>query len=456
MQFIYPIKAVSDGQSIPTCLYRWPDGQGDPAKFLEGEENSERWRKQYGTVVVREPADIQTIFKDSDKHTKAVNNNAGWLMGELLGKCVGLISGTEYQKVKAAINTPFTHRSASTYLPRIYSITEQHIDILSTTGRLRHNLINPVTDLRFIPFWAIADIIYGELGTGLKKELERLVVLRESLWTRMIQGGATRYAWSQYLSTKTTRDLRKFKKSWARFNDEAHKACSLAGNEAVIVSMFSEVKSGSMTMEQLLQTVDEMLFANLDVTMGGVSWVLLFLAANQAVQGQIRQEIRQARNSGTTGQSWDQYLQSSSTMLAASILESGRLKPLAAFSVPQSAPTDRVVAGFRVPAGTSFVVDTHALNIKNAYWGADRETYRPSRFLDRKPSDMRYQFWRFGFGPRQCLGRFVVDLVIRVLVAQLVERYRLDLTQTTQWSKNPNTWILHPETEIRCESMGAE
>ncbi|RYP13124.1 hypothetical protein DL767_010883 [Monosporascus sp. MG133] len=452
----YPIKAVADGQSIPTCPYRWPDGQGDVAKFLEGEENSESWGKQYGTVVVREPADVQTVFKDSDKHTKGVNNNAGWLMGELLGKCVGLISGTEYQKVKAAINPPFTHRSASTYLARIYSITEQHIGIISTTGRLRHNLINPVTDLRLIPFWAIADIIYGELGTGLKKELEKLVVLRESLWTRMIQGGATRYAWSQYLPTKTTRDLRNFKKSWARFNDEVHKASLLAGNETAIVLMFSEVKSGSMTMEQLLQTVDEMLFANLDVTMGGVSWVLLYLAANQDVQGQIRQEIRQARNSGTKGQGWDQYLQSSSTMLAASILESGRLKPLAAFSVPQSAPTDRVVAGFRVPAGTSFVVDTHALNIKNAYWGADGETYRPSRFLDRKPSDMRYQFWRFGFGPRQCLGRFVVDLVIRVLVAQLVEKYQLGLTQTTQWTKNPNTWILHPETEIRCDNMGAD
>lgn len=139
-------------------------------------------------------------------------------------------------------------------------------------------------------------------------------------------------------------------------------------------------------------------------------------------------------------------------MLAASILESAQLKPLAAFSVPQSAPTDRVVVGgFLIPAGTIFIINTHTLNIKNPYWGPDREEYRPSRLLERKSSDMRYQFWRFGFGARQCLGKFIVDLMIRSIVAHLVERHKLDLIDYTHWRKNPMMWIQHPDTEIRCE-----
>lgn len=33
---------------MPTSPYQWPNGQGDVAKFLEGEENSNEWAKSYG------------------------------------------------------------------------------------------------------------------------------------------------------------------------------------------------------------------------------------------------------------------------------------------------------------------------------------------------------------------------------------------------------------------------
>jgi cytochrome P450 len=237
-----------------------------------------------------------------------------------------------------------------------------------------------------LPFFIVADILYGELSPRLKGELESLVVLRESLWERMIQGGATRYSWSRYLPTKTRRDLREFKIRWGKFNDEAYEASLLERKNAAILAMYAAANSGSIASEELLQTIDEILFANLDVTMGGISWNLLFLAANQDVQGDIRREIQQARGSDT-GRDWEDFLQSSSTLLAVSIMESSRLKPLAAFSVPQSAPTDRVVSGYLVPAGTNFVVDTHSLNIKNPYWGTDRDVYRPSRFIDKKPPE---------------------------------------------------------------------
>ncbi|KAL1856874.1 hypothetical protein Daus18300_010637 [Diaporthe australafricana] len=302
----------------------------------------------------------------------------------------------------------------------------------------------------------MADILYGDrLPPGLKKELDNLTVLRDSLWATMIQGGTTRFAWSQYLPTKTARNLRDFKRRWAVFNDQAHDIARQEQSQACILPWYDEVKNGKIEKEKLLQTIDEMLFANLDVTMGGISWSLLFLAANEDVQEEIRQEIAQARSTTeATGPGWDDYIKTPSSMLAASVLESSRLAPLAAFSVPQAAPTERVVGGFLVPAGTNFIVDTHALNIRNPYWGPDGDTYRPARFLEgRKPSEMRYQFWRFGFGPRQCLGKYVVDLIIRTVVAQLVEGYRLRLTETTHWDKNPRTWIKHPDTEIRCDKI---
>ncbi|POS75435.1 cytochrome P450 monooxygenase [Diaporthe helianthi] len=474
----YPLTSASDGRSIATCPYNWPNGQGDIGKFLEGERNSKIWGSTHGSVyriwngmtpeiVLSDPADVQVVFRDSHNHTKAINNDAGWLMGELLGRCLGLISGDPYQSVKSATTPLFTHRAAGLHFQRISSAISAYLDGPEMQERLGRGVLNPVADLRMLPFWIIAGILYGNhLGSQFKAELESLVILREFLWARMIKGGSTRFSWSQYLRIETTRVLLEYKRRWSKFNQDAKDLCLRSGEEkALIVSMYEAVAQGSMEMDQLLQTIDEMLFANLDVTMGGVSWNLLFLAAHQEVQYQIREEMGQARGKGrlphhpTTarGSSWDEYVQSSSTMLAAAVLESARLKPLAAFTVPQSAPTARVVGGgFVVPAGTNFVVDTHAVNIANPFWGADGGIYRPSRFLGSKASsELRYQYWRFGFGPRQCLGKFVVELMVRLLVAHLVEGYRLEMTEATSWDKNPDTWIMHPDTEIRCQKLCA-
>ncbi|KAI0452596.1 cytochrome P450 [Xylaria acuta] len=463
----YPIRDISNGQPIPTCPYQWPNGQGDIGKFLQGEENSDKWGKRYGRVyrlwsgmnseiVLRDPSDVKVVFWDSDKHIKAVNNDAGWLMGELLGQCVGLISGARYHKLKAVISPSFAHKKALTYHHHILETTKTFMNELFSGEKLHDNLINPVADLKYLPFWIMVDLIYGTLSAESRSELQEIIPLRDSLWTQVIKGGVTRYSLTGYLPKKVTRDLKTFKTKWSFFNDAAYETAKGKTEKSPIVSMYEEVKSGVVRKEELLQTLDEMLFANLDVTMGGLSWPLLFLAANHHVQDQVRQEIRAARQAGTAGSGWERYLQSSSTLLAASILEASRLKPLAAFTVPQAAPTDRVVSGFLVPAGTNYIVDTYALNIKNVYWGdnkEDREAYRPSRFLDKKQSELRYQFWRFGFGPRQCLGKYVVDIVLRAIVAFLVEDYQLSLSEKTHWEKNPTTWILHPDTQIRCERL---
>ncbi|KAI0508611.1 cytochrome P450 [Xylaria bambusicola] len=457
----YPISSFSSNRKLPTCCYQWPNGQGDVAKFLEGESNSAQWGNKYGRVyriwngltgevVLRDPIDIQTVFKDSDKHVKAINNHAGWLMGQLLGQCVGLISGPRYKNLRSATNAAFTQTQASTYMDLIATAVKNHFETLAE-GCLKRNRINPVADLRFLPFHIMACIIYGPLSQNLQHDLEGLIELRESLWQRMMQGGIVRYSWGRHLLPTVSKNLVEFKRRWAKFNNDAQAhAAKLATTRRVpILDWYDTVESGDITHEELLQTIDEMLFANLDVTMGGLSWILLFLAANPTVQGDIRHEMtglfKEASN-----EEMNNYIQRSSTLLAASALESSRLKPLAAFSVPQSAPTDRVVGGYTMPAGTHFIVDTHALNVENPYWGFDSDQYRPSRFLEKKPSEMRYHFWRFGFGPRQCQGKHVVDLIIRCIIAQLLENYDLELDDDTCWEKNPSTWILHPNTEIKC------
>jgi cytochrome P450 len=404
--------------------------------------------------VVTHADHIRAIFKDSDNHTKAVNNDAGWLMGELLGQCLGLISGTPWRDLYAITSIPFTHKKATSYIPQITEAVKEHFAVLEKDGNLKHARMHPVDDLRLIPFWIVADIIYGKLSDKHQEQLRNIIPIREDLFKRVIQGGLARSSWSQYLPTETNKELQRFKRQWADFNLGVYLASKGSKEEVPIVDMYKAVESGRITSDELLQTLDEMLFANLDVTMGGLSWNLLFLASDAKVQHAIREEWKLRAETRDGPHAWQEYMASSSTLLNASILESARLKPLAAFSVPQSAPSDRLVGGYRIPAGTNIIVDTHALNIRNPYWGDDGSLFRPERFLERKPLEMRYQYWRFGFGPRQCLGKYVVDVIIRAILAHLLLHYRLRLLETTSWDKNPDVWIAHPNTEICCERLG--
>ncbi|KAI1930749.1 hypothetical protein LOZ45_001035 [Ophidiomyces ophidiicola] len=463
LKWLYPIKSVDGRTDLPTCSYRWPNGQGDVGKFLDGIENSSLWEKRHGPVyriwsglksevVLTSPGQLQAVFQDSDKHIKAVNNNSGFLMGELLGQCVGLISPPHWQKVRSITEVPFRHQATATKVSDIWQFVRDHFDVLEKTSDLSRGLIHPAQDMKMLPFWVVCYFFYGKLSTNLIEELRSLAPTREELMKHVIRGGISRFTLSRYLPTQANKDLLVFKGRWQKFNREAasyaRRNHPKGGDIVPIVQMFEAVQRGEISEEQLLQTLDEALYANLDVTTGGLSWNLVFLAAYPDCQQKLREEVQ---TMVADEAKFDNYLRSQSTYLQACILESSRLKPLAAFSVPQSAPTARLVDGFVIPANTSFVVDSYSLNVRNEYWAPDNETYRPERFLARKNIDLRYLFWRFGFGPRQCMGKYVADIIIRATLVYLVQNYHLSLLGKDGWARDKECWITHPDFQVRCE-----
>ncbi|KAF1950190.1 cytochrome P450 monooxygenase [Byssothecium circinans] len=461
----YPIlhSDRSQRRPIPTCPYTFPNGQGDVAKFFEGEKNSDSWTKEHGRiyriwsgttpeVVLTRPEDIKTICRNSNLHLKATNNDGGWLMGQLLGSCLGLVSGDDWQRIKSVVSRTFAKGEMASRIEDMEDLTRQHFTALHQHGKLNAGILNPVAHLRMLPFWIVAYHLYGNLTPALKNQLIELIPVREALFARCIQGGVTRFGWSRFLPTKTNRDLQKFRRQWHDFNDDAFHACEVEGRSPPVVEMYQALRRGYISSENMYQTLDEMLFANLDVTMGAMSWVLVFLAINGDFQELVRAEVCEAHSFGNS-EKWSEYLSSSSTLLASSILESARLKPLAAFTVPQAAPTDQVLSGFLVPPRTNFVIDTYAINIRNEYWGEDSRTYRPERFIEKRPSEMRYHYWRFGFGPRQCLGKHLAELMIRILLVHLLENYTLSFQEDNSIDRDPASWITHPNLELICKAI---
>ncbi|GAW14655.1 hypothetical protein ANO14919_040580 [Xylariales sp. No.14919] len=456
---IYPIYNDRRTKTIPTCPYKFPNGQGDVRKFLEGIRNSEAWKSEHGLVyriwsgmrseiVITRPEHIRAVFGDSDRHIKAPSSNSGYLMSELLGSCVGLISGKQWKTVRSGIKGSFERQSVGNYFPLVQRHIARHLKEILGDGFPRKALLDPAEELKMLPFWIVAEILYGELDQDMVADLKDIVPLRERLFKQIINGGLTRFSLSRFLPTVANKGMATFQTRWRAFNDRAYeRARELAELTKPIVSMYEGAYKGSVTFEHVLQTLDECLFANLDVTTGAMSWNVIFLAANKQYQHMLVKEL--ALQSTTKRKC--QYILNNGTLLACCVSESARLRPAAAFSVPQSAPTARVVDEYVIPAGTDIIIDAYSLNVHSGFWGPDADTYRPERFLEKSSVEQRYHYWRFGFGPRQCLGKYLADIIIRSLIIYLVENYELSITNASdEWQQNPEVWISHPHMKVNC------
>lgn len=143
-----------------------------------------------------------------------------------------------------------------------------------------------------LPFLIVAEIIYGPLNYILEQRLKELSTERERLFCHVLRGGCSRFFWLRYLPTKANRDLASFRRKWHQLNQDFQYAAARCNSGTPIIQMFRSVENSQITREQLFQTFDEMLFANLDITVSGIGWNLVVLAANSQIQEKLRTEIR--------------------------------------------------------------------------------------------------------------------------------------------------------------------
>ncbi|UKZ72378.1 hypothetical protein TrVFT333_000007 [Trichoderma virens FT-333] len=463
-----PCTFQKGGRPVPVLNFEWPNGQGTQ-KFFEGRASSIRWRKEKGyiyqiwagfkpEIVLTSPDNLRDFFHDSDKHRKAPNNNSGWLIGEVLGSCLGLVSGSRWVNMRIPWEHPFS-------LPQAKSGSSATFEIQATQA------------LKMFPFFLVASILFGKLSAAQKETLTKLAPLREELWREGIHGGQNRTLLAKYFRTRGARLLEEFKTRWRDFIENAYEESIAKGKNGHIEQLLKEARDGkNLTVEEVshqplslwfgkryvtdsgyfkcMQTVDESLYANLDVTTSAVTWSHVLLAQHPAIQDEVRAEVREHMQLPT--EEWEKYINRSDTLLAYSVLEASRLRPILAFSNPESAPTDKVVGDVVIPRNTDVIVDTHAINVAHPFWVNGTE-YNPHRFEGMQPRQYRYHFFRFGFGPRKCLGQHIADRMVRALLAEMLSRYRLSIKESVDKDKDfqlqDQSWVLLPEVMMTCDRV---
>ena len=172
-----------------------------------------------------------------------------------------------------------------------------------------------------------------------------------------------------------------------------------------------------------------------------VTWTLILLAEHPACQERVRREVVEAKaalvlargggGSGGGEGEWTAEALSSMTELTHAFHEATRLYP----SVPvvTRQPTrDTELLGYRIPAGQEVVLSTYSMHRDVSVYGPRAGGWQlPERcpvVTTHGPPDA----FPFGGGGRACIGRPLSYVEVRMVVAEILLRFRVVSVSTRE------------------------
>jgi len=235
----------------------------------------------------------------------------------------------------------------------------------------------------------------------------------------------------KYLPTKDNQDTKAFSKDWANLLIRVSEECEKRGISTPVYEFYRSMKAGNVSFKEFAHTLDEILFGNITITTSAITWAACHIAQNPDIQARLIQEIKDALNDESLGatpaERRDSYVRRNNSLLHYCYLESARLDPIVSFALPDVTHDAKVIHGYYIPPKTPVVIDTYNLNRTSPIWGNDGHSFRPDRFDGLPATQYRYAFWRFGIGPRKCVGMNFGDKIVKVIIATIVENYQLQL-----------------------------
>ncbi|KAI0117634.1 cytochrome P450 [Hypoxylon sp. NC0597] len=183
-----------------------------------------------------------------------------------------------------------------------------------------------------------------------------------------------------------------------------------------------------------------------------MAWCAYTLATNHHIQQKLRDEISElaARKPNFTFSDVD-----SLTYLNNFIKEVLRLYAPST-SHHRQAGKDMMIDGVFVPKGTTFDVVPAMPQLNPLIWGEDAEVADPTRW-ERLTRDQAspFAFEPFSNGPRMCIGKSYAMVEIKIILVELIRRFRFFKVDKPFTIENPGFSLRPKGMEVRLEKIVA-
>ncbi len=215
------------------------------------------------------------------------------------------------------------------------------------------------------------------------------------------------------------------------FTAETHRRRAQGGGQDMF-SQFAtaEYEDGSlMPVDEVVDHMNFLMMAAHDTITSSATSLVWQLALDPEWQDKLRQEIAAVTGGvGPDGRPRDLAYEDLGKLELTEMAfkESLRLVPPLP-SMPRRALREFAFGGYRIPAGTPVGINIHWTHHSEEYWD-DPYAFDPLRFTpDKVKARHKYAWVPFGGGAHMCLGLHFAYMQVKVLMAQLLPRYRIAL-----------------------------
>jgi cytochrome P450 len=194
--------------------------------------------------------------------------------------------------------------------------------------------------------------------------------------------------------------------------------------------MFSQFARATREDGSLLavdEVVDHMIFLMMaahDTITSSASSLVWLLAKHPEWQDRLRAEALAVTGGSGRPLAFDDLGRMELTEMA--FKEALRLIPPVP-STPRRALKDFTFGGYRIPAGTQVGISAATVHMMPEYW-PEPEKFDPLRFRPEEVAKRHKYAWvPFGGGAHMCLGLHFAHMQVKVLMAHLLTRYRIEI-----------------------------
>lgn len=172
--------------------------------------------------------------------------------------------------------------------------------------------------------------------------------------------------------------------------------------------------------QQIRDEIITFIYAGYDTTSRGLTWTWHLLAQHPAAYDRLQEEVKEVLNGRLP--TFDDLHHLPYTQMV--VQESLRLMaPI--WAIGRRAVDDDEIAGYHVPAGAYITMSPYLTHRHPDFWD-NPEQFDPERFTpERSAQRDRLAYVPFGMGQRLCIGKDLAELEIPLIVATLVQEFRL-------------------------------
>ena len=361
----------------------------------------------------------------------------------VLGNGLFLNEGQSWLQQRRLLQPAFHHH-------RIEGLTGQIVD--NTQGMLERwrqaahqgQALDIAVEMKYLTQQIIVQTMFGADLTG--DELQA-VTHAISVIMNYVNFGATLFIvplWAPTPSNLAFRDaVQVLNRVVYRIINQRRRTGSEANDMLGMLLAAQDAETGiGMSDTQLRDEVMTMFIGGHETTSTALAWTWYLLAQHSQIEQRLYEEVALVLN-GRHPTVEDVPRLTYTRMV---IEESLRLYP-PGWLVDRAAIAADEIGGYPIQPKSFLFISPYVMHRHPAFW-SDPDAFDPERFAPEQTANRpRYVFMPFGGGPRQCIGSHLAMLEAELIVAMVVQSYRLHLVPGRLVEPHPRT-SLHPRSGV--------